>query len=644
MSDTFTIRVQNMSCSACAARAQTALDGVDGVEDAVVSFADESAQFSVDSAKALKGAFAALEKAGYLGALKEDAAAWREEKENDVVSLRRAMLFATALGLPVFILETGSRVFPAMYDAIQNSIGTQTSWQLQSVLTTLLMIGPGLRFYRRGIPALFRAAPDMNSLIALGTGAAYLFSVFVLAAPELMPDQSRFVYFEIVCVITVLTLLSSWLEARAKESISTMSEQSTDMRSDVGPTQERRLPSQALVDRITLRYVPAVSAVAAVTILVWWLMGPEQKLPFMFVAGISVLIIACPCAVGLATAFSIVIGRGRTAELGVMFRTGAALQRLQGATLVVFGTRGILTDARAALINIIPAQGKNRAAALTLVAAEEASFHHPAARATLNAVGVLTLPDGVDGEEMACRGVKGRIEDAQIFVGPHAWLSSLGVDLSEFDEVRAAAECEGQTVIFASEEGAPLAMLTLSEQIKSGARAAIDALHARGVRVALMSGDGQAAVDHRAAKLGIDAVVADVLPGGEIATLDSLRRDGDVVVFVGNGLTDASALAHADIGIAVGTDVVRDAADVVVIDGDPAGIVLAFDASRKTMHNIRQNLFWAFCFNVALLPVAAGMFYPFFGVLLSPGLAMSAMGLSLLFVLSNGLRLHKMNA
>lgn len=743
MSDSFSIRVQNMSCGACAARAQKALESVDGIEGAAVNFADESAQFNVGSAKALKDAFAALEKAGYPGALKEDedAAARREEKENNVVSLRRSTLLAAALALPVFILEMGSHIFPAMHHAIHNSIGTETSWQLQSVLTTILMIGPGFRFFRRGIPALFRGAPDMNSLVALGTGAAYFYSLFVLAAPELLPEQSRAVYFESACVIIVLILLGRWLEARAKNRTGAAIERLIGLRPDlvrvevegdwverplaelvsgqtfmvrageriaadgvvvsghsdvdqsmltgepmpvaktvgdgitggtintdgtlicratamgsesklaqiialVETAQGARLPIQALVDQITLRFVPAVLVIAALTMVVWGVFGPEPKLPFMLVVGVSVLIIACPCAMGLATPTSIMIGTGRAAELGVLFRTGTALQHLQGATLVAFDKTGTLTEGRPTLVDITPAEGWSSDDALALIAAVEASSQHPAARAILEAAQALRLPDAIDAEAVPGRGVSGQVSGARIHVGKHDWIAGMNVDLTPFSVARKAAEAKGQTVFFASRNGAALAMLTVSDRIKTGAKDAVSALQSRGVRVAVISGDGQAAVDHLAAELGIDAVVSDVLPEGKIAALDSLRREGDVIAFVGDGINDAPALAHADIGIAVGTgtDVAMDAADVVLMGGDPAGVAVAVSASQKTMRNIRQNLVWAFGYNVALIPVAAGLLYPFFGILLSPALAAGAMGLSSLFVLSNSLRLRKMTA
>lgn len=743
MSDTFQIRVQNMSCGACAARAQKALSGVAGVENAAVNFADESACFSVVSAKALKDAFSALEQAGYPGELKEDedAAARREAKENDVTALRRATVFAALLALPVFILEMGSHIFPAMHHAIHNSIGIETSWQLQSVLTTVLMLGPGARFFRRGIPALLRGAPDMNSLVALGTGAAYIYSVFVLAAPELLPEQSRAVYFESACVIIVLILLGRWLEARAKTRTGAAIERLIGLRPDrvrieiegewrdiplsdlvlgqkfmvrageriaadgevvsghsdvdqsmltgepmpvtktvgddvtggtinadgtliccatatgsdsklaqiirlVETAQTTRLPIQALVDQITLRFVPAVLLVALVTMVVWWGVGPEPKLPFMLVVGVSVLIIACPCAMGLATPTSIMIGTGRAAELGVLFRTGTALQHLQGATLVAFDKTGTLTEGRPTFVAVHAAEGENEETALPLIAAVEASSQHPAARAIMEAAQGLTLPDAEQTEASAGRGVSGFVDGSHIHVGKHDWLVSLGVDLTGFHTEREAAEARGQTVFFAAKDGAPLAMLTISDTIKAGAKAAIAALKARGVRVAVISGDSAAAVHHLATELGIDAVVSDVLPVGKIAALDSLRRDGDVTVFVGDGINDAPALAHADIGIAVGTgtDVAMDAADVVLMGGDPMGVGIALNASRNTMRNIRQNLVWAFGYNVALIPVAAGLLYPLFGILLSPALAAGAMGLSSLFVLSNALRLRKMKA
>ncbi|WP_299026707.1 heavy metal translocating P-type ATPase [uncultured Sulfitobacter sp.] len=743
MADTFHIRVQNMSCGACAARAQKALDGVEGIKGAAVNFADESAQFTAGSAKALKDAFEALDNAGYPGALKqdEDADKRREAKENDVKALRRATLISAVLALPVFILEMGSHVFPAMHHAIHSSIGIETSWQLQSVLTTVLMIGPGARFFRRGIPALLRRAPDMNSLVALGTGAAYVYSVFVLAAPEALPEQSRAVYFESACVIIVLILLGRWLEARAKTRTGAAIERLIGLRPDmarieidgewydrpveqltsgqrflvrageriaadgevvsghsdvdqsmltgepmpvsksagdpvtggtinadgtlvcvatntgsdsklaqiislVETAQGARLPIQALVDQITLRFVPAVLVVAVLTMIVWGLVGPEPKLPFMLVVGVSVLIIACPCAMGLATPTSIMIGTGRAADLGVLFRTGNALQHLQGATLVAFDKTGTLTEGKPSLNELLPAQGVAQDDALVLVAAVESASQHPLARAIMAAAATHTLPTAKDVTASPGRGVSGEVNDALIAVGKHSWLTEAGVDLSQFDAPREAAEAKGQTVFFAARSGKPLAMLALSDTVKQGAKQAVDALKARGIRVALVSGDSEAAVAYFADHLGISTFVSNVLPEGKIAALDGLKHSDDVIAFVGDGINDAPALAHADIGIAVGTgtDVAIDAADVILMGGDPAGVAVAVTASQQTMRNIRQNLVWAFGYNVALIPVAAGVLYPFFGILLSPALAAGAMGLSSLFVLTNALRLRGMKA
>jgi Cu+-exporting ATPase len=741
MSDTFVIRVENMSCGACAARAQKALGGVEGIVDPVVNFADGSARFTATSAKALKAAFAALEQAGYPGALKadEDAAARREAKENDVMALRRATILAALLALPVILLEMGSHVFPAIHHAIQNGIGFETSWQIQSVLAAIVMIGPGQRFFRRGIPALLRGAPDMNSLVALGTGAAFAYSAFVLAAPELVPEQSRAVYFESACVIIVLILLGRWLEARAKTRTGAAIERLIGLRPDLvrvqmdGTWQDRpiatlvngqtfmvrageriaadgevieghsdvdqsmltgepmpvsrtvgdavtggtvntdgtlicratatgnesklariiamvetaqgaRLPIQALVDRITLRFVPAVLGIALLTLVVWGVFGPEPKLPFMLVVSVSVLIIACPCAMGLATPTSIMIGTGRAAELGVLFRSGTALQHLQNATLVAFDKTGTLTEGRPTLTGILPADGVDRDAALALIAAVEVASQHPAARAIMEAAQGLDLPEAQQTEAAPGRGVSGVIGGRTVHVGKHDWLVSQGVDLSRFVQQRAEAEDKGETVFFAAQDGAPLAMLALSDTVKPAARTAIETLKSRGVRVALISGDGTGAAGHLARELGITVVIADVLPEGKIAALDSLRRDGDVIAFVVDGIDDAPALAHADIGIAVGTgtDVAMDAADVVLMGGDPMGVAVAMSASQKTMRNIRQNLVWAFGYNVALIPVAAGILYPAFGILLSPGLAAGAMGLSSLFVLGNALRLRRL--
>lgn len=741
MPDTFRIRINQMSCGACAARAQKALVSVEGIEDASVNLADESAQFTATSAKALKEAFAALAKAGYPGELTvdEDAAARREAKETDATALRRAVLLALVLGMPVFILEMGSHLFPAMHHAIHNSIGSQTSWQLQSVLTAFLLLGPGARFFRRGIPALLRGAPDMNSLVALGSGAAFAYSALVLAAPELLPAGSRVVYFESACVIVTLILLGRWLEARAKTRTGAAIERLVGLRpetvqmdiagkwetrpidalgaghrfqvrageriaadavvlsgqSDVDQSmltgepmpvtkgegdsvtggtvnldgtlvcravaggkegklaqiialvetaQAARLPIQDLVDRITLRFVPAVLVFATLTVLLWGLFGPEPKLPFMLVTGVSVLIIACPCAMGLATPTSIMVGTGRAAELGVLFRSGTALQHLQNVTLVAFDKTGTLTEGRPALMEIVVAEGIDKDQALAKIAAVEATSQHPLAHAIAKAAGGLTLPDVQDGQAVPGCGVTGTAGGTLVRVGTHRWLTDAGVALDCFDAARAQAEAQGHTVFFAAQEGSPLAMLAVADTIKPSAAEAVRGLRSRGIAVALISGDSIAAARHTATALGIDKVVAEVLPEGKIAALDSLRGEGDVTAFVGDGINDAPVLAHADVGIAVGTgtDVAIDAADVVLMNGDPMGVTVAATASRQTMRNIRQNLGWAFGYNVALIPVAAGVLYPVAGTLLSPGLAAGAMGLSSLFVLGNALRLRRL--
>jgi len=515
MSDTFSIRVNNMSCGACAARAQKALDGVAGIEGAAVNFADESAQFSAGSAKALKDAFAALEQAGYPGALKEDedAAARREAKENDVGALKRATLIAAALALPVFILEMGSHIFPAMHHAIHNSIGTETSWQLQSVLTAILLLGPGRRFFQRGIPALLRAAPDMNSLVALGTGAAFGFSALVLAAPELLPQAARAVYFESTVRVEIdgaweerpidSLLTGQTFMVRAGERIAADGEvisgqsdvdqsmltgepmpvakaagdgvtgatintsgtlvcRATVTGNDsklaqiikmVETAQGARLPIQALVDRITLWFVPAVLVVALIAVAIWGVFGPDPKLPFMLVVGVSVLIIACPCAMGLATPTSIMIGTGRAAELGVLFRTGGALQQLQNATLVAFDKTGTLTTGRPVLVDIAPVGGVTRDDALAMIAAVEASSQHPAAHAIVAAATHLDLPAATQTEAFAGRGVAGDVDGAKLHIGKYDWLVDMGVDLSSFKSAQEDAEESGQSVFFAARDG-----------------------------------------------------------------------------------------------------------------------------------------------------------------------------------------------
>jgi len=717
-----------------------ALRAVPGVTQVAVNLADETAVVThaqgIVSPQDLSAASTA---AGYPATAASDRSAQDHAalKREEADEIGRAFRFAALLALPVVILAMGAHMVPAFHDLIANTIGMRGSWLIQFVLTAILILGPGRQFYAKGFPALLRRAPDMNSLVALGTGAAFTYSTIALFLPQLLPDTAREVYFEAAAAIIALILLGRWLEARAKgrtgaaiqkliglqprtarvrrdgnwhevdigtlqsgdeilirpgERLPTDAEILTgDSRVDesmitgepmpmrkqtgdavtggtvngdgsltarvvsvgddttlaqiirmVQQAQGARLPIQGLVDRITLWFVPAVLGLAALTVLIWVLFGPAPTLSHALVAGVSVLIIACPCAMGLATPTSIMVGTGRAAELGVLFRKGDALQALGGVTVVALDKTGTLTKGHPALTALIPADGMDRDNLLRQVAAVETLSQHPIARAITDAAKGMTLPNAEGFQAINGQGVSAQVEEQAIHIGNADLMRGHGIDITAFETDFDTHAQRGETVFYVAIGDAPAGLVAISDPVKDDSQAAIDALHARGIKVAMITGDNEQTAQAVAKTVGIDRVIAGVLPDGKIAALNQLRGPQDTIAFVGDGINDAPALAHADIGIAIGTgtDIAIESADVVLMSGSLTGVNGAIAVSRETLRNIRQNLFWAFGYNVALIPVAAGVLYPLFGVLLSPILAASAMAFSSVFVLTNALRLR----
>ena len=737
------LALSGMNCASCVGRVERALGAVPGVVAVAVNLAAETATVDyLDGATDAAALARAAAAAGYAArpAAPAQADTRAEEKAEEARALGRQVLIAGALALPVFVLEMGAHLIPGLHGLIGRSIGHQTSWLIQFALTSAIMAGPGRGFFARGLPALVRGAPDMNSLVALGTGAAYGYSVVATFLPGLLPAGLRAVYFEAAAVIIVLILLGRLLEARAKgrtgaairallglqvktarveragqvqdiaaeelavgdvmilrpgeriasdgtvvegrahvdESMITgealpvektqgdtvtggtvLGAGSLRVRADrvgadttlaqiirmVEEAQGARLPIQGLVDRITLYFVPAVIAVAAATVLAWLIWGPEPALTHALVAGVSVLIIACPCAMGLATPTSIMVGTGRAAELGVLFRRGDALQSLAGIDVVALDKTGTVTEGRPELTDLILAEGFDRAAVLASIAAVESRSEHPIAAAILRAARAeaLELPEIADFTTRTGHGVAARVAGAQVMVGAGRMMAEAGIDTAAFDDRAAALAGRGRSVLYAAIDGRLAALIGVADPVKPASRAAIAALKARGLHVAMITGDRADTARAIAAETGIDEVVAEVLPDGKVAALDRLRQGGRRAAFVGDGINDAPALAHADIGIAIGTgtDVAIESADVVLMSGDLRGVVNAVEVSARTLRNIKENLVWAFGYNTALIPVAAGLFYPVFGWLLSPVLAAGAMALSSVFVLSNALRLRR---
>jgi Cu+-exporting ATPase len=733
--------VENMSCASCVGRVERALAAVPGVITASVNLAQEEATVQVLGVFADEIAKTAT-LAGYPASLIVDqhgAAATDDRKAKETDHLKQMTLLAALLTVPVFILEMGSHTFSAMHIWVMNSLGMTLSWGIQFVLTTIVMAWPGRQFYLRGFPALFKGAPDMNSLVAMGSMAAWGFSTLALFAPSLLPQGTRVVYFEAAAVIVTLILLGRFLEARAKgrtgqairklvglrpksamverdgevievavddivlgdlvqvrpgEKIAvdgvvvhgssyvdesmisgepvpvekgadaevvggtvngtgTLTFRATKIGGDtmlaqiiqmVEEAQGAKLPIQDLVNRITLWFVPAVMAVAVVTFLVWLMLGPDPALSFALVAAVAVLIIACPCAMGLATPTSIMVGTGRAAELGVLFRQGDALQALSDVGVIALDKTGTLTEGRPELTDLKIMDGFEEADVLRLVASVEAKSEHPIAAAIVRRAvqAGLSLANLDTFTSITGYGVSASLEGRQVLVGADRLMTREGIALEQTRKIEVELGQAGKTPLYAAIDGRLAAIIAVSDPIKPTTAEAITRLHDLGLEVAMITGDNRATAEAIAARLGIDIVVAEVLPEGKVEAIAKLGIGGGKVAFVGDGINDAPALASADVGIAIGTgtDVAIEAADVVLMSGDLNGVVNALHISQRTMRNIRQNLFWAFGYNALLIPVAAGVFYPVFGLMLSPALAAGAMALSSVFVLTNALRLR----
>jgi len=738
------LSVAGMTCASCVRHVENALSAVQGVQSASVNLATERAQvrapLGLDSTLLTQ----AVVRAGYEAQVVSNSAQSSNteavRREADRLELKRDLLLAVLLALPVFILEMGAHAIPAFHHFVAETIGSQNSWYLQFILTSAVLAGPGRRFFVKGIAALLRLTPDMNSLVAVGTTAAYLYSVVATFVPAWLPSGTVNVYYEAAAVIVALVLLGRYLEARAKGNTSeairrlaglraktarvqrgqqvseiaieevvvgdliqlrpgeripvdgqvtdgnsfvdesmisgepmpvekapgatvvagtvnqngALSLRATGVGADtvlsqiirmVEQAQGAKLPIQTMVDRITMWFVPAVMLIALITFVIWLIFGPQPALGFALVNAVAVLIIACPCAMGLATPTSIMVGTGRAAQLGILFRQGEALQTLMDVRVVAVDKTGTLTRGYPELADLTVAEGFDRDQVLALVAAAESRSEHPIARAIVAAADKrnLAIAPVHDFESLTGLGLRAQVDARQILIGSDRLMTQHKLDPAVFSSIASKLADQGKTPLYVAIDDKLAAVITVADSMRDTTPEAIAALHEQGLKVVMVSGDNQRTAQAIARQLNIDEVVAEVMPDAKADTVRRLQQTHGPVAFVGDGINDAPALAVADVGIAIGsgTDIAMESADVVLMSGDLTHVSKAIAMSRATMRNIRQNLFWAFAYNAALIPVAAGLLYPFNGVLLSPIFAAGAMALSSVFVITNALRLRR---
>jgi Cu+-exporting ATPase len=416
----------------------------------------------------------------------------------------------------------------------------------------------------------------------------------------------------------------------------------------VEAAQGSKLPIQALVDQVTRYFVPVVIGIALLTFVVWMLFGPAPALTLALVNAVAVLIIACPCAMGLATPTSIMVGTGKGAEMGVLFRGGDALQALRDTDVVALDKTGTLTRGRPELIDLLVAEAAAEERFLALAAGLERHSEHPIAQAIVRAAEArgIGLGEASGFRAEAGMGASGTVDGSTVLVGADRYLKTQGIDIETFARQAAELADAGRTPLYLAVDGRAVALLGVADPVKDGARETVARLRTQGLQVAMITGDNRHTAEAIARELGIEQVVAEVLPQGKVDAVKQLQQGGRKVAFVGDGINDAPALAQADVGIAIGsgTDVAMESADVVLMSDNLNNVPNAIALSRATIRNIKQNLFWAFVYNATLLPVAAGVLYPFIGLLLSPVFAAFAMAFSSVSVLTNALRLKRFRA
>jgi Cu+-exporting ATPase len=762
-----TLPVEGMTCAACQANVQRALAATPGVSKAAVNLMMHQATIHYDPAATDPGKIvAAINDTGYLSRLPESGSTASDDDERDraqareYAALRNKALISLALGAIAMIASmplmggnahdghwndpvlgwtmrvldpTIRRVAPALY-----AVDTQLLLIALLVATVTVMAWAGRHFYARAWKGLRHRTADMNTLIAIGTSAALLYSAATTFVPDFfVTDSARpDVYYEAIIIIVALVLLGNAMEARAKRNTtralrqlaklqpSTARVRRGDREQDIpigevregdlvivrpgeripvdgtvlrgsGAVDESMLtgeaipvdkepgarvigatvntsgaleveatsigassvlarivtlmkdaqgsqaPIQRLADRISAVFVPVVLSIAIATFAIWMIV-PE--LPFLtnaLTAAVAVLIIACPCAMGLAVPTAVMVASGRGAAAGVLIKGGEPLERLAGVDTVVFDKTGTLTEGRPKVVETFVVEGHDREAVLGMTAAVETRSEHPLAKAIVAHINPAPVTIA-DVKAVAGKGIVATVDGRGVTVGTQAFLESSGIDTTPLQGIVDGWTAKAWTVVLVAVDGQAAAAFAIADTLRANANAVVQSLKRRGLRVVMLSGDRRTTAEAIAKQAGVDEVIAEVLPDGKVEAMRSLQRAGHRVAMIGDGLNDAPALAQADIGMAMasGTDIAAEAASVTLMRSDLASVEHAIVLARKTMKTMKQNLFWAFVYNVVGIPIAAGVLYPAFGILLSPILASAAMAFSSVSVVSNSLRLR----
>jgi Cu+-exporting ATPase len=726
------LSIGGMSCAGCVSAVEQALAGVEGVNAATVNLGERTALVE-GSDMAVESLIQAVKKAGYdaaeLGGLEDESEKAGHELAEYRLLWRRALI-AGGVGAALFI--------GGMTGLLPSIEESRSTWIGISVITLLILIFVGGHFFKGAILSLKAGRGNMDTLIALGTGTAWIYSTLVVIWPELVPSLARHAYFDASVVIIALVSLGSALEMKARGKTSTAIKRLIGLQPDtarvirngkeieiavadigldetirirpgdripvdgelieggshvdesmltgepmpvnkkkgasvyggtvnvtgsflmrathigretalariidlVRRAQSSKPPIGRLADKVAAVFVPVVVLIATAAFFVWLFLGPEPSFSYAIVTAMTVLVIACPCALGLATPISIMVGIGRAAEMGILIRNGEALQRAGKITTLLLDKTGTVTEGKPSVVDLLPVDGVSSKLLLQKAASLESGSEHPVALAILTAAldDEIELLSHDQFEAVAGKGVTGRVGGKSLILGSRRLLTEKGIETSRIEKQASSYADAGKTVIYIAEENALLGVLTISDPVRDDSAEAVKKLHELGLRLVMLSGDSHESANRVAFEVGIENVIAEVLPEQKSRHVQRLQQEGEIVAMVGDGINDAPALARADVGIAIGsgTDVAIESADIALMHNSLTSVADAIGISRATVRNIWQNLFGAFFYNSLGIPVAAGVLYPAFGILLNPMVAAAAMSLSSVTVVTNALRL-----